>query len=268
MESIKEYATRKKEELAAHIKNSELYYSLAIIQVGENEASNRYVNNKMKDLDQVGIHAVRYSLSDNVAPTKIIELIHGLNLDDSTTGIMVQLPLPATWSPRIVRQILDAVSPRKDVDGLCRRNYNPRPCTPYGIYNYLVDQNVELSGKKVVVIGRSDIVGKPMAQAFTDADANVTLLHSKTKQADLDFYLCFADIVVVAVGKPHFLTANSPINPRALVIDVGINFDENGKLIGDCDLLDVKWQSLVPGGVGLLTRLQLIRNIIGLVDSK
>lgn len=262
MEPIKEYAARKKAEIADYIVESHEYYSLAIIQVGDNEASNRYVANKMKDLNQVGMYGAVYKISDTVAPVKVIELIHGLNLDDSINGIIVQLPLPPAWSDKTVQQILDAISPRKDVDGLCRRNYKPQPCTPYGIYNYLVDQQVELSGKNVVVIGRSDIVGKPMARLLTDADANVTLLHSKTKRSDLEWYLRFADIVIVAVGKPHFLTADTPINPLALVIDVGINFDENGKLIGDCDKLRVQWQSPVPGGVGLLTRLQLIRNLM------
>jgi methylenetetrahydrofolate dehydrogenase (NADP+)/methenyltetrahydrofolate cyclohydrolase len=168
------------------------------------------------------------------------------------TGIIVQVPLPAHISQK---KVAEAIDPKKDVDG-----FHPmtkfRPCTPFGIYEYLGACGFQFSGSNVAVIGRSDIVGKPMAKILTDADATVTLCHSKTK--NLDSILRDKDLIVCSVGKPNFLNCYSLHMP---IVDVGINFNEQGKMVGDCFNTEGRMVTPVPGGVGLLTRVALLENL-------
>ena len=224
--------------------------SLAIIQVGNNEASTRYVRNKVKDCNEVGITAEVYYYPENTTEFELVDEIE--HLVEFYDGVMVQLPLP----PHIrVEATVAAIPKEKDVDGF-RYDSLFKPATPLGIVNYLDYCGFDFEGKEVVILGRSDIVGKPLAQMMTDRDATVTLCHSKSK---LSNHIYRADLIVSAVGKAGFLNCY-PIHVP--VIDVGINFDANGKLVGDCINTENRDVTPVPGGVGLLTRVALLENTV------
>lgn len=229
---------------------------LAIVQVGSNEASNRYVRNKVKDCEEVGIKADIYNYPEN---TTEFELDDELNhLQEFYDGVIVQLPLPPHIRPQVAT---NAILPEKDVDGF-RIDSWFKPATPKGIMDYLEYCEFDLTGKNVVIIGRSEIVGKPLAKLMTDANATVTLCHSHSK---LEPYLEIADLVVCAVGKEKFLDCGKLDCP---VIDVGINFDSDGRIVGDCFNTEGKDVTPVPGGVGLLTRCALLDNVIKIVETK
>lgn len=232
-----------------------------IIQINDEPSSSTYVRNKMKDFNEIKMNVVlhKYLLSETESARKFLEsLIDSLNKKPEVIGIMIQLPIPTRFN-----YLLDRIAPEKDVDNLNRSIGRPifNSCTPQGIMDYLSDNNIELAGKNVVIVGRSDIVGKPLAKMLTKKDATVTLCHSKTK--DLSFHTKNADIVVCAIGKGKFFTKDY-FSPNQLVIDVGINFID-GKMCGDVDeesadqVEGIKITS-VPGGVGLLTRLALLKN--------
>ena len=248
--NIKKYTKALKEQFKERISNFGEPPTLLIIQVGNVESSNRYIRNKMKDCDEVGITAHLYQYPEDITEKELCEAI---KLDQEFyDGVIVQLPLP----PHIrEKAVVAAIDPQKDVDG-----FHPdspyAPATPGGIMKYLRACEFDLTGKDVVIIGRSDIVGKPLAKMMTAADATVTLCHSKSK---LSHHLYSADLIVTAVGKPYFLNCY-PIHVP--VIDVGINFDENGKLVGDCYNTEGRDVTPVPGGVGLLTRCALLDNVI------
>ena len=228
--------------------------SLAIIQVGNNEASTRYVRNKVKDCNEVGITAEVYFYPENTTEFELVDEIE--HLVEFYDGVMVQLPLP----PHIrVEAAIAAIPKEKDVDGFrCDSCFDP--ATPLGIVNYLDYCGFEWTGKEVTIIGRSDIVGKPLARLMTNKDATVTLCHSKSK---LSNHLYNSDLIVCAVGKAGFLNCY-PIH--CPVIDVGINFvkDSEGRsqLVGDAFNTDGRNVTPVPGGVGLLTRLTLLENVV------
>lgn len=227
---------------------------LAIVQVGENEASNRYVRNKVKDCEEVGIVADAYYYPKNTTEFELVdEIEHMVEFYD---GVMVQLPLP----PHIrVEAALAAIPKEKDVDGF-RCDTCFIPATPLGIMNYLDYCGFNFVGKEVMIIGRSDIVGKPLAKLMTARDATVTLCHSKSK---LSNHLFSSDLIVTAVGKAGFLNC-WPIH--CPVIDVGINFvdekDWGKKMVGDCYNTNNRMVTPVPGGVGLLTRISLLENVV------
>ena len=248
--NIKEYTKALKEQFKERIAVIGDAPKLAIIQVGNVEASNRYIKNKVKDCEEVGIIADVYQYPEDITEHELCEAV---KLDqEHYDGVIVQLPLP----PHIrEKAVVAAINPLKDVDG-----FHPDspydPATPGGIMKYLRACEFDLTGKDVVIIGRSNIVGKPLARMMTDADATVTLCHSKSKLA-AHIYTC--DLIVTAVGKPKFLNC-FPIHVP--VIDVGINFDENGKLCGDCFNTEGRDVTPVPGGVGLLTRCALLDNVI------
>lgn len=226
---------------------------LAIFQVGDNEASNRYVRNKMRDCEEVGIRAVLYKYDENVTTTELFIDITGVQVN-SNAVVMVQLPLPSHIDKE---KIFSSILPENDVDGLTK-NSKFKPCTPLGIMKYLDYCGWDATGKHVVIVGRSEIVGRPLAKMMLDADATVTVCHSKTKYPD-DFYQS-ADLIVSAVGKIGMVNCYWVHCP---VIDVGINFDENGKLCGDAINKEYGEATPVPGGVGLLTRCALLDNIVG-----
>ena len=241
---------------------------LVVILVGEDPASQVYVRNKVNACEAVGMHSEKLVYPADVDQAVVLSKIAELNADPKVHGILVQLPLPKHFDEEAV---LEAISAAKDVDGFHAENVgalaqgNPRfiPCTPYGVMKMFEKGNVDLTGKEAVVIGRSNIVGKPMALLLINAGATVTVCHSKTR--DLKFHTSRADIVVAAVGKPRFVTADM-VKPGAVVIDVGINRLPDGKLCGDVDFEGCKAVAAqitpVPGGVGPMTITMLLANAI------
>lgn len=257
--SCKDYVAQEKENIKEKTKNKE--YVLHIFQVGDNPASNSYIKGKMKDCEEVGIKAVlhKYSEDDcNSLYSDIRKIDNDMDDLDISGGIFLQLPVPEDISPV---KVIGSISPWYDVDGF-RQDSCYDPCTPMGIVDWLEANNIDLCGKNVCIIGRSDIVGKPLAKMMTDKDATVTLCHSKT--VNLEEHMKMADIIVAAVGKAKFIH-DIDLLRRPILIDVGINRDENGKLCGDVDydnmLGTCKYITPVPGGVGLLTRISLLKNI-------
>lgn len=241
---------------------------LAVIIIGNKQASRIYVNNKKKACAEVSIYSKEYALPDTTSQKELIELISKLNNDDSINGILVQLPLPNHINEKAV---IEAIDPLKDVDAFHEINvgkimigeYDLLPCTPAGIIELLNSQNIEIEGKHCVVVGRSNIVGKPMAMLLLHRNGTVTICHSKTK--NLKEICKNADILIAAVGKAKFITSDM-VKKDAVVIDVGMNKDENGKLCGDVDFDNVKkiasYITPVPGGVGPMTIAMLMKNTV------
>ena len=256
--TVKEYIKLRKEEIKLEVNSREIKPRLVIVQLNEDEASKAYVKGKLKDAAELGIDAKLLKFPIEMSQKALLKEIEKLNKNKKVDGFIVQMPLPKQIDEE---QVKLAVSPKKDVDG-----FHPlselNPCTPQGIMNYLKHEGVEFLGKNAVVIGRSNIVGKPMAKLLLKESCNVTVLHSKTSKEDMHRYLKYADIIVVAVGKKHLITKEFEFKPTAIVVDVGINRDEEG-LHGDVEPgLPVKMQTPVPGGVGLLTRLALMENLL------
>ena len=259
MQNIKEYVANKKLALKEKLKDNKL--KAVIVQVGNVEASNRYVRNKIKDLEEVGITAELLKFPEDISEDELMRQLHYLNIDDSVTGYLVQLPLPKHINEERITRI---IWPIKDIDGFHPESKTVA-ATPLGVYTYLKDMNYDFSGKNAVIIGRSNIVGRPMHKLLLDANMNVTILHTRTSEEDKRLYLEHADLIVVAAGKAGVLNKSYKLKESAVMMDVGINFNEEGKLIGDCEKdLPVAFQSPVPGGCGLLTRLAVIENLIKL----
>lgn len=241
---------------------------LAVILVGNDPASQIYVRNKQKACEEVGFHAFEYRLNENSTQEQLLDLIGVLNKDNKVHGILVQLPLPDHIDPQTV---INTISPEKDVDAFHPINvgkimlgdYEFLPCTPAGVMELIDSTGVEISGKNCVVVGRSNIVGKPMAMLLLHRNATVTICHSRTK--NLAEVCAGADILVSAVGKAHFITADM-VKEGAMVIDVGMNHDENGKLCGDVEFSTVEpkasYITPVPGGVGPMTITMLMKNTL------
>ena len=256
---IKEYVSKRKDELKKAVLSKAKVPTLAIIVVGNNPASDSYVRGKMKDASEVGFKAIDTRLDETVSQEELLSLIARYNADPSIDGILVQLPVPKSISEKAIHE---AILPSKDVDG-----FSPvspfECCTPKGICDYLASEGFVFRGKNAVVLGRSAIVGKPMAKMLLARDCNVTVLHSKTSDEDKRFYLAHADLVVVAIGKLVLVDASYAFKPTCWIVDVGINRGEDGHLHGDCvPALPVAKQTPVPGGVGLLTRLALLENLL------
>lgn len=267
--SIKEQL---KEEIDAVVANGCRRPRLVIITVGEDPASKVYVRNKMKAAEEVGIIAYHFPMGVLVDGSPSTEYVQGivakLNIDNEIDGIMVQLPLPAYLDERA---IIDAIDPAKDVDGLTTTNIGRlrsgqpglRPCTARGIVDLLDYYNIDMDGKDVTIVGRSNIVGKPLADLMMARGATVTQCHSHTRYLEVNTKK--ADILVSAIGKPKFLN-DDYVGFGSVVIDVGINRDEEGKLCGDIDFEDVRWKAQhitpVPGGVGPMTVAELMKNTV------
>jgi len=242
--------------------------SLAIILVGEDPASQVYTKHKVNDSQQTGLAATLERFPANMKEADLLARIDALNRDPSVHGILVQLPLPKHMDSH---KVIEAISPAKDVDGFHVANAGALlvgqpgfwPCTPYGCMKMLESIGYDLRGKNAVVIGRSNIVGKPMALMLLAKDATVTVCHSRTK--DLKAHTLAADVIVAAVGKRNMVTADM-VKPGAVVIDVGMNRDDEGKLCGDVDFAGVSevagWITPVPGGVGPMTRAMLLVNTL------
>lgn len=241
---------------------------LAVILVGEDSASKIYVKNKKRCCDELGIFSEEFYFPEDTSEKEIIDLIEKLNQDKKINGILVQLPLPSHINQK---NITESILPEKDVDAfhsstignLLTNHTKLLPCTPAGIIEIFHRENISLVGKHCVIIGRSNIVGKPLAFMLINEDATITICHSKTK--NLSEICKNADIIICAVGKAKFLNRNM-IKKGAVIIDVGINRDENGKICGDVDFDDVKNIASaitpVPGGVGPMTIAMLMKNTI------
>lgn len=241
---------------------------LAVILVGNNSASRTYVTNKQKSCQALGMKSLLIELSDTITEFELLDKINELNNDESIHGILVQLPLPKHISEK---KVIETIIPEKDVDGFHPINIGRMmtgqdtflPCTPYGIMEMIKKEGISIEGKHVVVIGRSNIVGKPSGQLFLNENATVTYCHSKTK--NLSTYTIQADILIAAIGKAKFVTEDM-IKKDAVVIDVGMNRDEHGKLCGDVDYDRVKdkasYITPVPGGVGPMTITMLLFNTL------
>lgn len=257
-----------KEQVRAEIERDKIKAGLAVVIVGDDPASRVYVNNKKKACELCGIQSFEYALPAETTQKELLELIDTLNADRSVNGILVQLPLPRHLNEKAV---IERISPLKDVDAFHEMNvgkimignYAFLPCTPAGCMELIHSAGVEVAGKECVVIGRSNIVGKPMAMLLLHENGTVTVCHSKTK--DLAEVCRRADILVAAVGRPNFVTADM-VKDGAVVIDVGINRLENGKLCGDVKFDEVSekagYITPVPGGVGPMTIAMLMKNTL------
>lgn len=250
------------------LKSKGITPGLAVLLVGEDQASHTYVRNKEKRAQALGFHSIVNKYSKDMSEKELLNEVNQFNNDESIHGILVQLPLPEQIDPE---KILNAINPEKDVDGFHPINMGKLligepdkiACTPYGIMKLLERHQIQIAGKSAVVIGRSNIVGKPMAQLLLMNDATVTMAHSKTP--NLTEIAKTADILVVAIGKGHFVTKEF-IKPGAVVIDVGMNRNEKGKLIGDVKTEEVaeiaSHITPVPGGVGPMTITMLLYQTI------
>ena len=264
----KALAQLKKQQVAEKSAKLRRPPGLAVVLVGEDPASQIYVANKEKDCQQCGIRCTDCRLPEHTTQQELLALLRRLNQDDTVDGILVQLPLPAHLDEKAV---LEAIDPRKDVDGFHPNNVgrmfqdSPRflPCTPAGIMELLRFYRIDPAGKRCVVVGRSNIVGKPMALLLLQANGTVTVCHSKT--ADLAAQCRQADILVSAAGQRGLITADM-VKPGAVVVDVAMNRKEDGKLCGDADFSAVKeiasYLTPVPGGVGPMTRAMLMENTL------
>ena len=255
-------------ERAAALKAKGITPGLAVVLVGDNPASQVYVRNKVKACEDNGLHSVLEKYDACMTEAELLARVDALNQDPSIHGILVQLPLPAHID---AQKVIEAISPAKDVDGFHIASAGALmtgmpgfwPCTPYGCMKMLESIGYDLKGKHAVVIGRSNIVGKPMALMLLAKDATVTVCHSRT--ADLKAQTLQADVIVAAVGKRNVLTADM-VKPGAVVLDVGMNRNDEGKLCGDVDFEGVKevagYITPVPGGVGPMTITMLLVNTI------
>ena len=242
--------------------------ALAVVIVGDNPSSRFYVNNKKKDCAECGIRSIEKALPEQTTEDELLSVLSELNADPTVDGIIVQLPLPKHIDER---RVIESIDPKKDVDAFHPENvgrimigdYSFLPCTPAGVMELLAEYKIDVAGKNCVVIGRSNIVGKPQAMLLLHKNATVTICHSKTR--DLKEICRKADLIVAAVGKADFVTADM-VRPGAVVIDVGMNRRENGKLCGDVDFEHVEPIASaitpVPGGVGPMTITVLMKNTV------
>ena len=270
----KEVAEKIKLQVKEEIKSLGKDVTLAVVIVGDNPASKVYVNNKKKACKLVGIQSLEYGLPENTSEDELLSLIDCLNNYNYVDGILVQLPLPRHINTDMV---IERINPEKDVDGFTAINtgklwlgqYDIAPCTAIGVIELLDYYNIDIAGKHCVIVGRSNIVGKPVAALMLERNATVTVCHSKTQ--NLYDITRTADILITAVGKPKFITRDM-VKDGAVVIDVGINRDENGKLYGDVDFENVKDKTTaitpVPGGCGPMTVAMLVKNTLEAAKSQ
>lgn len=250
------------------LKNKKINPKLAVIMLGDDPASKVYVRNKSKACEDVGIEYKEYLLNTNTTQKELIKLIEELNQDKTINGILLQSPIPANLD---INEAFRTISPQKDVDGFNPVNVGKLvlnqdtfvSCTPYGIMKMFEEYNIDLNGKNVVILGRSNIVGKPLMNCCLNKNATVTICHSKTQ--NLAEKAREADILISAIGKAQFVTTDM-VKENAVIIDVGINRLENGKITGDVDFENVKEKASyitpVPGGVGPMTIAMLMNNVI------
>lgn len=265
----KKVAEKCKKNIEERIKRLNRTPGFAVIRIGEDEASKIYVRLKHKMSEELGINFTEYHLEENITQEDLISLIRKLNADDEVDGILLQSPIPYHLN---ILEAFQTIAPEKDVDGfspinvgkLLQRQECFAACTPTGVMTMLKEYNIPIEGKHAVVVGRSNIVGRPMAELLLNANATVTICHSKTQ--NLTEIVKSADILVVAIGKPKFITADM-IKEGAVVVDVGINrIPDSKKIVGDVDFENVKekcsYITPVPGGVGPMTIMTLMDNVV------
>ena len=267
----KELAKKIRKELKVecdNLKEKGINPKLAVIMVGDNPASKVYVRNKSRACEEIGIEYEEFLLQDNIKQEELISLIKKLNEDKSINGILLQSPIPEHLN---INEAFKTITYRKDVDGftpssvgkLCIGEDTFISCTPYGVMKMFEEYNIDLTGKNVVILGRSNIVGKPLIQCCLAKNATVTVCHSKTK--NIEEYTKKADILIAAIGKAKFVTKDM-VKKGVVIIDVGINRNEQGKLVGDVDFENVEplasYITPVPGGVGPMTIAMLMNNVI------
>lgn len=265
----KKVAEKCKKNIEERIKRLDRTPGFAVIRIGEDEASKIYVRLKHKMSEELGINFTEYHLDENITQEELISFIKKLNADDEVDGILLQSPIPYHLN---ILEAFQTIAPEKDVDGfspinvgkLVQRQECFAACTPTGVMTMLKEYNIPIEGKHAVVVGRSNIVGRPMAELLLNANATVTICHSKTQ--NLTEIVKSADILVVAIGKPKFITADM-IKEGAVVVDVGINrIPDSKKIVGDVDFENVKekcsYITPVPGGVGPMTIMTLMDNVV------
>ena len=267
----KELAKKIRSELkveADELKANGIFPKLAVIMVGDDKASKIYVKNKSKACEKIGIEYEEFIMDANISMDELLDLIEKLNNRDDIHGILLQSPIPKNLD---INQAFNKISYKKDVDGFHPINVGKLvigqdcfiSCTPFGVIKMLEEYGIEIEGKNAVVVGRSNIVGKPLAQCLLSKNATVTVCHSRTQ--NIDEITSKADILVAALGKPKFITENM-VKDGAVVIDVGINRNEEGKIVGDVDFETVSQKASyitpVPGGVGPMTIAMLMTNVI------
>lgn len=267
----KELAKKIRSELkveADELKANGIFPKLAVIMVGDDKASKIYVKNKSKACEEIGIEYEEFIMDANISMDELLDLIEKLNNRDDIHGILLQSPIPKNLD---INQAFNKISYKKDVDGFHPINVGKLvigqdsfiSCTPFGVIKMLEEYGIEIEGKNAVVVGRSNIVGKPLAQCLLSKNATVTVCHSRTQ--NIDEITSKADILVAALGKPKFITENM-VKDGAVVIDVGINRNEEGKIVGDVDFETVSQKASyitpVPGGVGPMTIAMLMTNVI------
>ena len=250
------------------LKKKGIVPKLAVIMVGDDPASKVYVRNKSRACDEIGIQYQEHLLSDNITQEELLKLINELNKDEDVNGILLQSPIPKNLD---INEAFKTITYLKDVDGftpssvgkLCIGEDTFVSCTPLGVIKMFEEYNIDLDGKDVVILGRSNIVGRPLIQCCLQKNATVTVCHSKTN--NIKEHIKRADIIISAIGKPKFVTEDM-VKDNVVVIDVGINRDENGKLVGDVDFENVEKKASyitpVPGGVGPMTIAMLMHNVI------
>ena len=267
----KELAKKIRKELKVEcdeLKEKGINPKLAVIMVGDNPASKVYVRNKSRACEEIGIEYEEFLLQDNIKQEELISLIKKLNENKSINGILLQSPIPEHLN---INEAFKTITYRKDVDGftpssvgkLCIGEDTFISCTPYGVMKMFEEYNIDLTGKNVVILGRSNIVGKPLIQCCLAKNATVTVCHSKTK--NIEEYTKKADVLIAAIGKAKFVTKDM-VKKGVVIIDVGINRNEQGKLVGDVDFENVEplasYITPVPGGVGPMTIAMLMNNVI------
>ena len=255
-------------EECKEIRKQGIIPKLAVIVIGDNAASKVYVRNKSRACEEIGIEYEEFLLHDNIKQEELIDLIKKLNEDKSINGILLQSPIPEHLN---INQAFKTITYKKDVDGftpssvgkLCIGEDTFISCTPYGVMKMFEEYNIDLTGKNVVILGRSNIVGKPLIQCCLAKNATVTVCHSKTK--NIEEYTKKADVLIAAIGKAKFVTKDM-VKKGVVIIDVGINRNEQGKLVGDVDFENVEplasYITPVPGGVGPMTIAMLMNNVI------
>lgn len=250
------------------LKEKNIKPRLAVIMVGNDAASQIYIRNKSRICDEIGIDYAEYILDNTVSKEELLELIYELNDDENVNGILLQSPIPINYD---INEFFRAIKPEKDIDGFNPYNIGKLvlnqdtfvSCTPYGIMRIFEEYKIDLTGKNVVILGRSNIVGKPLVQCCLNKNATVTVCHSNT--VDIEKITSNADVLISAIGNPKFITRDM-VKENAVVIDVGINRLDDGKIVGDVDFEKVKdkasYITPVPGGVGPMTIAMLMNNVI------
>lgn len=262
-ETFKEFVARRKLEIKEEVEKLTNKPKLVIINVGDDSASQVYVRGKLKDAAECGIIAELIHYEADIEESVLYDKINELNNNNECTGYIVQLPLPKKFNEA---KIIEMIKPEKDVDGFSKLAITS-PATPKGIINYLEAQNYDFTDKCAVILGRSNIVGKPLARLLLARNCNVTVIHSKTSEANKRMYLENADLICSAVGKRNIIDETYKLKPTAWIIDIGMNKNDLNKVCGDIEKdLPVTFQSHNPGSTGLTTRLTLLTNLLELYN--